>query len=146
MFYFETGIVRWATEQEEPMAMISPINVIRIKENKFQVIYHSLLNARYSQVDMKLMDVLQRGEVLRKATILHSEDLKSCYNQWALSPESVLMSGFRYNGKVAVYQCCEYGPSQNVFLINSLVNIAVEAIGERHGVKAEAYIDDIQGE
>ena len=141
--YFEKGIIRWATESEIPMVQINPLNVIKVREDKFSLIIHSIHNCRYSKPACNLFNILDRGEQLLDAENYSVIDMKSCYHQFRLSPESILALGCKINGRVAVWQTMGYGPSPAVYLVNNLVNLAVLDAALTHDTYAEAFIDDV---
>ena len=64
-------------------------------------------------------------------------------HQFALSPESVLAMGVRYEDEVLLCQVCMYGPSPAVFLVNNLTSLACFDVGLKHNAFVEPFIDDI---
>ena len=141
--YFEKGIIRWATKSEIPLVQINPLNVIKVRDNKFSLIIHSIHNCRYSKPACNLFNILERGQQLLDVENYSVIDMKSCYHQFRLSPASVLALGCKINDRVAVWQTMGYGPSPAVFLVNNLVNLAVLDAALMNDTFAEAFIDDV---
>ena len=141
--YIKQNILRQATEWEEKNCIINPANCVATKSNKFSLIIHTLDNARYSKPVNSLMDVLNRGEPIRKADSFMVEDLSSCYHQFGITKESSLRMGMRYNGKVYLWLTAGYGPSPAVYLVNTFVNLACLDCSLRAGTLVEGFIDDI---
>lgn len=141
--YEKLGIFREAETREIPLVQINPLNCLKVRENKFALLVHSLDNARYSQPEMSLMDLLQRGEALIKPDNFTTHDLKSCYMQFELSRESKLAMGVRYKNRVLICQTGMYGPSAMVIMVNTLVNLICLDASIKFDKWTEGFIDDI---
>ena len=53
--------------------------LLETREGKFSIVLHTLINSLYRKMDIQMMDVVHRGEILREAEKLRTEDLVSCY-------------------------------------------------------------------
>ena len=58
---------------------INPINIMETKTNKFSLICHTLCNAEYSKPRVELLDITERGQVIKNMAQFRTEDLKSAY-------------------------------------------------------------------
>ena len=144
--YLENGRIRYATEEEEQFVVLNPLNCLEVKEGKFEIICHALLNSLYKKMKIDLVDVTREGEAISKIEKFQIEDLKSCYNQFSLSPNSIPWFGCRYKGRVLVWQVAFYGVAAAPALINKMNNIAVTAEALRTGVYGSMYLDDMLSE
>ena len=79
--YIELGIVKYLPEEECENAILNPLNLLETREGKFSIVLHTLINSLYRKMDIKMMDVVHRGPILREATKLRTEDLVSCYSK-----------------------------------------------------------------
>ena len=141
--YIDQNILKKATDWEAENCIINPANCMQTKSDKFSLIIHSLDNARYSKPVNSLLDVLNRGEPIRKADSFMVEDLQSCYHQFGITEESSMRMGMRYKGEVYLWKTAGYGPSPAVYLVNTFVNLACLDCSLRTGTLVEGYIDDI---
>ena len=141
--YFKVGILRWAKKHELEHIQINPYNIVETKPNKFSMIIHPILNARYSKPEFSLVNILDRGDQLVQADHFMVFDLSSCYHQFKLCYSSVLQMGIKIDGRVAVAQTAFYGPSPAVVLVNTMVNYAALDASLHFNVYSEGFIDDI---
>lgn len=79
--YIELGIVKYLPEEECENVILNPLNLLETREGKFSIVLHTLINSLYRKMDIKMMDVVHRGPILREATKLRKEDLVSCYSK-----------------------------------------------------------------
>ena len=75
------GIVKYVPEEEAENIILNPLNLLETREGKFSIVLHTLVNSLYRKMDIQLMDVVHRGEILREAEKLRTEDLVSCYRK-----------------------------------------------------------------
>ena len=80
--YTEKKICREVTENWElEKVTINPINVMETKKDKFSLICHTLCNAEYSKPRVELLDITDRGQVIKDMSEFRTEDLKSAYRE-----------------------------------------------------------------
>ena len=79
--YLELGIIKYATPEQEKIAIINPLNCEETRPQKFSIILHTLINSLYRKMPIQLMDVCHRGNILKDIKKLRSEDLVSCYGR-----------------------------------------------------------------
>ena len=82
--YLKLGIIKFATPEQEKIAVINPLNCLETRPGKFSVILHTLINSMYRKMQLQLMDVCQRGNILKDIKKLRSEDLVSCYSEFKI--------------------------------------------------------------
>ena len=144
--YLRMGHLRYATKEEEEFVVINPLNCLEVKTGKYEIICHALINSLYKKMKIDLIDVTREGEAISKIEEFQIEDLKSCYNQFSLSPNSIPWFGCRYKGRVLVWQVAFYGVAAAPALINKMNNLAVTAESLRTGVYGSMYLDDMLSE
>lgn len=144
--YEKLKIVRQPENWELPNVIINPINIMMTKPGKYSLICHTLINTHYASPAIELMDITERGHVLKTMDSFRTEDMSSAYHQFAISVESSYACGFRFEGKVYIFQTMFYGSSSAVYLVNYLTNLACKAASIKFDKFIEAYIDDVFSE
>ena len=79
--YLSMGIIKYVPEEESKKIVLNPLNLLETREGKFSIVLHTLVNSLYRKLDIQMMDVVNRGAILREAEKLRTEDLVSCYRK-----------------------------------------------------------------
>ena len=118
-------------------------HILETKAGKWSLICHSLHNAKYRDIKIKLFDPTKESHILKNISEFRCEDLRSAYHQFPLDEESILLSGIKVFGRILVFQTLYYGTSAAVVIVNTINNMAASAEGIRANIFVIVYIDDI---